>query len=63
MDKILSSFEHDGLKVTLECTEHNISQILQAFHNVLRGAGFSPMGELEYVDSENITDEKEGDVR
>lgn len=37
MKKLASSFEYNGLKVTLETRTNTISEVLEAFENVLRG--------------------------
>ena len=47
----ISSYEHDGLKIRLECREHTVPELLEAFEYVLRGAGFGvEMGSLEMKD-------------
>lgn len=48
-----SSYEHDGLKVTLQCDQNTIEDVLSAFENVLYGAGFRFKGHLEIVEDEN----------
>jgi len=37
---VKSSYEHDGLKMTLETDQHTISDVLEAVEHVLRGSGF-----------------------
>jgi hypothetical protein len=50
MKPVKSSYEHDGLKMTLETNQHCISDVLEAVENVLRGSGFCFRGNIEVVD-------------
>lgn len=50
MKPVKSSYEHDGLKITLETDEHTIPDVLKAVENVLRGSGFFFKGNIEIVD-------------
>jgi len=49
---VKSSYEHDGLKMTLETDQHTISDVLEAVENVLRGSGFFFKGNIEIVDQD-----------
>ena len=52
---IHSTFEHNRLKVTLTVDEHTVSEVLEAFTNVLRGAGYFLKGDV-IIDEEEEAD-------
>lgn len=51
-----SSYEYDGLVVRLTTKEHTLSEILEAFENVLRGQGYCFKGILDFIDEEGGED-------
>ena len=57
MKPVKSSYEHDGLKMTLEIDQHDIYDVLEAVENVLRGSGFVFEGKIEIVDPDAASEE------
>lgn len=37
---VISTYKHDGLKITLQTNQHHLHEVLEAFEHVLRGSGF-----------------------
>lgn len=52
MDKTTCTVEYDGCKVTLETSEHSISDVLGLMDQAIKGCGFYPVGQLQYVEEE-----------
>ena len=50
MNQTVAIYKHNGLKVMLVTIDHDLSEILEAFENVLKGAGFSFKGTLDFVE-------------
>lgn len=48
----ISVYKYGDLKVMLVSNGHTISQVLEAFENVLRGSGFHFRGQLDFCEEE-----------